>query len=265
MLRLLKIELRKILPYKPLWILFGVQLALFVPTTLFMEKLANMFLGGVAGSGGEENMKAIIFTYPNIWNNLAYAGSWYVVFVAILIVTLVTNEFQFRTLRQNVIDGYSKLEVLIGKQIIIVLITLASTLFIFIYGLIMGEQIEGAEVSIFEGVEHLAMYALTIFTYLNFAYLIASFTRSAGLGIIFIFIYRIVEWIAQACISKDYAPYLPANAISIVIPNPVEVQSQMAMGIEVTYPIANVFVCVGYAALFIGLNYLLLQRGKLVK
>src|SRR5699024_12856600 len=59
-------------------------------------------------------------------------------FLAIVIVSLISNEYNYRTLKQNLIDGLSKKEFVLSKFLTVLLFSGISTLFIFIVSLILG-------------------------------------------------------------------------------------------------------------------------------
>ena len=60
------------------------------------------------------------------------------IFFAIIIVAMIGNEYSYKTLKQNLIDGLSKSEFLRSKIYAILLFVLTSTLLVFIVSLILG-------------------------------------------------------------------------------------------------------------------------------
>ena len=49
-----------------------------------------------------------IFNFPLIWHFNTYISAWFKFFLAIVIVSIMANEYNYGTLKQNLIDGMSK-------------------------------------------------------------------------------------------------------------------------------------------------------------
>ncbi len=79
-----------------------------------------------------------IFNFPYIWHFNTYMADFFTFFLAIIIVSTITNEYSYRTLKQNLIDGMSKKEFLLSKVLFIILLSLLATFFVFIISLILG-------------------------------------------------------------------------------------------------------------------------------
>jgi len=67
------------------------------------------------------------FTFPEVFRTVAYASSIFIFIPAILIIMLITNEYTYKTHRQNIIDGWSRQQFMLGKFIDVVIITLMIT------------------------------------------------------------------------------------------------------------------------------------------
>ncbi|MFB4414316.1 ABC transporter permease, partial [Pantoea sp. ANP04] len=79
-----------------------------------------------------------IFNFPFIWHFNTYIAAWLKFFLAIVIVSMMANEYSYGTLKQNLIDGLSKKEFILSKFLTVVVFALFSTIFIFIMSLILG-------------------------------------------------------------------------------------------------------------------------------
>ena len=79
-----------------------------------------------------------IFNFPYIWHFNTYIVGLMKIFFAIIIVAMASSEYSYKTLKQNLIDGLSKKEVLYSKVNTMIAFILASTLFTFIISLILG-------------------------------------------------------------------------------------------------------------------------------
>src|SRR5690554_4375533 len=70
-----------------------------------------------------------IFNFPYIWHLNSWIAAMLKIFLAIIIVSMVANEYSYRTLKQNLIDGLSKKEFLLSKFYMVLVLSLISTLF----------------------------------------------------------------------------------------------------------------------------------------
>ena len=101
----------------------------------FLKWLANLF----DNFGEKLNIARIpLYHFPDVWLNLIWFGGLLKVVLAIMVVISITNEFTYRTLRQNIIDGLSRTEFLISKILTNVLLSLMSVAMIFLIGLVTG-------------------------------------------------------------------------------------------------------------------------------
>ena len=72
-----------------------------------------------------------IFNFPFIWHFNTYIAAILKLFLAIVIVSMMANEYSYGTLKQNLIDGMSKKEFILSKFLTVVLFAAASTVFVF--------------------------------------------------------------------------------------------------------------------------------------
>ncbi|MFK5098226.1 hypothetical protein, partial [Klebsiella pneumoniae] len=66
------------------------------------------------------------FVFPEVWQTVAYFSSFFVLLPSILVIMLVTNEYTYKTHRQNIIDGWSRNEFLLSKLIDVAIISLVT-------------------------------------------------------------------------------------------------------------------------------------------
>ncbi|MCG1035435.1 ABC transporter permease [Polaribacter sargassicola] len=79
-----------------------------------------------------------IFNFPYIWHFNTYIASILKFFLLLVIVSMMANEYSYKTLKQNLIDGLSKKEFILSKFYTVIAFALASTLFVFVVSLILG-------------------------------------------------------------------------------------------------------------------------------
>lgn len=202
---LLGIEWLKLKSYRTFWVmvlLFSVPLALF-----YISVSLNLI--NIGGNGISILGKATSFR--QIWNDLCFFASYFVIALAILMAILTTNEYQYRTNRQHVIDGWSRMQFYHSKWMVVLLISLGTTLFTAALGLITG-IIGGADLStVSEHAERLFYLFVLCVNYLGFSLMLSILLKRSGLAIGVLMLYSmIVEVILHTVIVLKYG-YPAAN------------------------------------------------------
>jgi ABC-2 type transport system permease protein len=263
MIRLLKIEFHKILYYRTFWIILGLYIVLIAPIAFGFESILSSFVIH-NGKPGQSSLSSLIlggysvFDFPEVWLNLAYLASWFKLLLAIIVVIMVTNEYSYRTLRQNIMDGMSKWEIIKAKELVIVVLSLMATLLLVTLTLVLGNY--KGNTNIFEGSGIIFAYFFSLMLYLNFAYFISAWLKRSGFVIGMLFLYTlIIENLISWKLPDYISDYFPMNLISRMIPNPLG--KLLGKSGEYDFSPITVGVCLGYIALFIFLNYRMLKRG----
>lgn len=231
--RLLYIEWLKLKSYKAFWILLSLYLV-----GLALVCGSGMFLLEYLKSKGAE-LEGIdptvlpIYDFPDIWQNVTYVATFFKIFPAFIIVISVGNEYTFRTLRQNIIDGMSKWQWISGKLYLIGFITLLTMLWIWLIGFVTGSIYSHVHdaASMFSGHEFVFAYGLEVFTYLSFALLLTLLLRRSGFVIVILIMYTLIfepfiaanftynPWFRDG-IFPAIAMWLPNNALNNLIELP---------------------------------------------
>jgi len=125
MLSLIKIEWLKIKKYPAFWWMLGI-VALTYPGTNAMAYVA--YLKATTGKEITNNIAKMFlgnpFAFPETWHSVAYFSSFFILLPAILVIMMVTNEYTFRTHRQNIIDGWSRGQYITSKLFDVLIIAL---------------------------------------------------------------------------------------------------------------------------------------------
>ena len=264
--RLLKIDLKKLINYRAFWVLnimYGL-LIFSIPVTV-ME-----FLRWLKSKGADfedfDPLKVPVLQFPDIWQNITYVYTFLKVFLAIVVIISISNEFSYKTIRQNIIDGMSRVDFIKSKMLTILLLCLGSTLFVFITGLFTG-FIYTPEVSfgdMFTGLEFVLAYFLDLVVYMVFAFLLTVLLKRSALTIFILLLYLPIEYAITARLpeSVDFlAEYFPMHAINNLIEFPFakywfqEIQDYVSM--------SSVGVAVAYLLIFIYLIYVKLKASDI--
>ncbi|MEO8472901.1 MAG: hypothetical protein ABI477_11935 [Chryseolinea sp.] len=226
MLHLLRIDLKKLANYRTFWVVCGLYFITIGFSTAsgmeFLKWLANTF----DKFGGKLNIDRIpLYHFPDVWMNLVWWSGFFKVLLGIMTVISITNEFGYRTLRQNVIDGLSRWEFLISKVLTNLVLSMMSVVLIFLIAAITG-FIYTPEINwnyVFTDLEFFPAYFLEIFEFLSYALLLGILVKRSGLTIILLLLSFVLEAIVKANID-DYLPWIisffPMQSISNLVPIP---------------------------------------------
>jgi ABC-2 type transport system permease protein len=254
MMRLLNTELRKILSY-PTFLVFGILYGLLV-----LGIFCSIPAIKLPGPAMMFSLKSY-YTFPDIWHTLTYLAGWFNLLLGVLVVILITNEFTFRMVRQNIIDGWTVNEFLLAKVLLLIFISLCSTAFVFILGLVYG-LFASSSISltlIFSESSFVLAYFVQSLAYLCFALFMGTLFKKAGMGIIFFLLYsKIIEPLMGWGLPDSISDYLPFHTISKLIGNP----ALKLVGInDGDSPLGIHFIfAVAYSCIFIFATYLLLTK-----
>ena len=226
MLSLFKIEWLKIKTYRTFWILFGSFL-LFFPIAFYFSATKYMNAMGGAGSLQEDMLKRMLgapFVFPRVWLAASWLGGLFFILIGMLFILLITNEVQYRTHRQNIIDGWSRMDFLKAKFTLLIFLVLVSTALTFLMGYLVGLGFSDSSANSFESVYYIAYFALMATLYLMLAFLIAILVKRTGLSIIIYFaIVCIVDnvlWLIFTFRDSQVGYFMPLEAADSLLPNP---------------------------------------------
>ncbi|HMI77855.1 MAG TPA: ABC transporter permease [Ferruginibacter sp.] len=226
MFNLFKIEWLKIKTYRTFWILFGGFLISF---PIGFSLLAYKYMESMQNTKTiEENLlKALLdapFVFPKVWHASGWMGGMFFILIAMLFILLITNEVQYRTHRQNIIDGWSRMDFLKAKFSVLIFFVVVSTLVVFIMGLIVGSIYSTSTTNIFAGVYYVGYFALMATLYLMLAFLIAILIKRTGLAIIIYFaIVCIVDNVIGGIFTireSQLGYYMPLEVVDSLLPFP---------------------------------------------
>lgn len=157
--------------------------------------------------------------FPHIWDYITYSASFFNVLLAVIIVTITTNDFQYKTMRQNIIDGLSKRDVIFGKFITVTILSLIATLYTFLSGIVIG-FINGSSADWYQNIHFVSLYGLQTLGYFSFAFLFAIVVKRPAIAIITFIVYFPVETIVGKIISADLYQFFPLKVYADLTPLP---------------------------------------------
>jgi len=216
-------EWLKIRRYKPFWAVFFLY-----PVCLTGVVVISLWTQGqVQSAAGDAGLGKAVeaylpFAFPHAWQSVAYLAGWLHFFPAILVILSVTNEFSFRTHRQNLLDGWSRLHFLSAKGALVAALSLYCTLATFLLTVVAG--VKSGTVPGPEGARYIALFFLQSLVYTTFALFLAFLIRRAALALAAFLIYTtVVENFAAFLLNQKWkgaGHFLPLEAAGDLIPFP---------------------------------------------
>ncbi|MFI5187344.1 MAG: ABC transporter permease, partial [Chitinophagales bacterium] len=184
MINLLKTEWLKIKKYPAFWGIIGVT-ALSYPgiNYIFHSIYENMLH---RNNQTAKITKALIgnpFSFPEAWHTVAYFSSFFVFIPAVVVIMLVTNEYSYKTHRQNVIDGWSRSQFMMAKLIDVLLVSLLITVLYIIVSVIIGFTNSTGTVDAWSLSYYTALFALQTVSQLSIAFLIGFLVKRAFIAL----------------------------------------------------------------------------------
>ena len=197
MKRLLSIELQKIWKNKASRVL---TVTYFILLTFIALIASIKFDIGPIHVDPSENG---IFNFPYIWHFNTYIAANLKFFLAIVIVSMMANEYSYGTLKQNLIDGLSKKEFIMSKFLTVILFAGVSTIFVFIMSLILGYSFSSyTEIGIvFSDLEYLLAFFVKLVAFFSFCLFLGILVKRSAFALGFLLVWYFFEKIAFALLK----------------------------------------------------------------
>lgn len=275
MIRLINLELEK------LWLNRTSRVLIFISfilpfTVLVLSSIKINFFGFFTLELGELG----IFNFPIIWHITTFFASYFKFFFAIVVVSMIGNEYSNKTLKQNLIDGLSKKEFILSKFYTIIFFSFAATVLIgvatFLIGLYYSSYTEMN--IIFREVEFLLAYFVKLVGFFSLCLFFGMLLKRSAFALAFLFVLYIIEWLFfwgayEVFDNADDAfkvkNVLPLESMYKLIDQPIQriVMTKFPEKTELVYDYAvhwyEIAIVLGWTSLFIFLSYRLLKKRDL--
>lgn len=257
------LKLKNYLPFKLIALFFcaGIFIANYITYSFNKNIVDNVSMGSMLGTGN-------MYSFYNTWHTTSYTSGWLLLLPAMLMVILITNEFTYRTSRQNIIDGWSRQQAFKVKIALALIFALVSTVIVMITAAIFG-LVTGNEFSLNE-FYFLGFFFLKAISYNIIAIFISFWIRRTGFAIGVFFIYMGAEnflaqildfWSLDLKKSSDLdlgslGDYLPMNSSDALLTVPSNALKDLSNAIMPGYyPLIVGTLAIGYLTLFTWLSY----------
>jgi ABC-type transport system involved in multi-copper enzyme maturation permease subunit len=202
MFSLLQIEWLKIKKYPAFWAMLIIVLLTYPAANLMFY---NVYLDITTQKGTDMLAKMLLgnpFAFPETWHTVAYISSFFVILPSILVIMLVTNEYQYKTQRQNVIDGWTRGQFMASKLMDVLIVSGITTILYTLVAIGFSVYASTFDASkIWEQAYYIGLFFLQTFAQLSIAFLLGYLIKKAFIALgIFLFYYLIVENIATGYI-----------------------------------------------------------------
>lgn len=149
-----------------------------------------------------------IFNFPYIWHFNTYVAVWFKLFLAIVIVSMMANEYTYGTLKQNLIDGLSKKEFILSKFLTVILYALLSTIFVFVMTLILGLCFSSyTEFDIiFSDLKYLVAFFVNLLGFFSFCLFIGILVKRSAFALGFMLVWFVIEQIIKGLLAFQIFP-----------------------------------------------------------
>jgi ABC-type transport system involved in multi-copper enzyme maturation permease subunit len=225
-----------------------------------------------------------IFNFPFIWHFNTYVAAWLKFFLAIVIVSMMANEYSYGTLKQNLIDGMSKKEFILSKFLTVLVFAFASTVYVFVMSLLLGYGFSSyTELSIvFSNMEYLLAFFVKLVGFFSFCLFLGILVKRSAFALGFLLVWGVIESIAKGLLIFHIFPdnkiagyitqFFPLESMSNLIVEPFSrlsviktIGTQIGVDSIKDYGVhfSSILIVVVWSLLFMLFSYKLLKNRDL--
>lgn len=224
-----------------------------------------------------------IFNFPYIWHFNTFITAFFKLFLAIVIVSMMANEYSNKTIKQNLIDGLSKKEFIFSKFLTVMAFAVLSTVFVFVVSMILGLiYSDYNELSIiFSDMEFLLAFFVKLVGFFSFCLFLGILVKRSAFALGFLILWQIIEGIVRGLIrwklfdgdtTDAIMAFFPLNSMFNLIKEPFtrlsavqSVANQIGEELALDYHVHwyEMLIVLGWTAIFVYLSYALLKKRDL--
>lgn len=224
-----------------------------------------------------------IFNFPYIWHFNTFITAFFKLFLAIVIVSMMANEYSNKTIKQNLIDGLSKKEFVLSKFLTVLSFSVISTIFVFVVSLILGLiYSDYNEFSIiFSDLEYLLAYFVKLTGFFSFCLFLGILVKRSAFALGFLILWQVFEGFVRGMIrwklfdgetTDRIMGFFPLNSMWNLIKEPFtrlgavkSVANQIGEDFNFDYAVHwyEILIVLTWTAIFIYLSYALLKKRDL--
>jgi ABC-type transport system involved in multi-copper enzyme maturation permease subunit len=224
-----------------------------------------------------------IFNFPYIWHFNTFVTAFFKLFLAIVIVSMMSNEYSNKTIKQNLIDGLSKKEFVLSKFLTVISFSLISTIFVFTVSMILGLiYSDYDEISIiFSDLEFLLAFFVKLVGFFSFCLFLGVLVKRSAFALGFLILWQVFEGFVRGMIrwklfdsetTDAIMGFFPLNSMFNLIKEPFSrlnavqtVANQIGEKVTLNYQVHwyEILIVLAWTWIFVYLSYLLLKKRDL--
>lgn len=282
MLRLIQIEFHKLRHNRASKVLSIIYFGLL--TSIALIAAIKFDIGPIKFHLADQG----IFNFPYIWHFNTYMAAIFKFFLLLVIVSMMSNEYSYKTLKQNLIDGLSKKEFILSKFYTVIVFSAVSTIFVFGVSLVLGLiYSDFNEVSIiFSNLEYLFAFFIKLVGFFSFGLFLGILIKRSAFAVAAMIVWLIIESIIKGLLYWNYRnittgideavssimQFFPLEAMANLIKEPFSrlgavksVASQIGENFTKDYSVGilNIVIVLVWTSIFIYSSYTLLKKRDL--
>ncbi len=220
MIRNLQIEWMKIKNYRVFQVFSVLYMLGIIVIIYIFYQIYTQLTGRLTGQDNNDLFR--LFSPDNIWKTVCFATSFLLYLPGMIIINLFINEVNFKTHRQNIIDGWKRETFIYTKIGLIICISLGVLVMNIVATVIMC-NVTTTPFSLTSGLPVLGVSFIQSFIYMMFALLLATVFRRSGIAIIVFFIYGLLlenlfMWLLWKIVPAGGQHFLPLQVADSLIP-----------------------------------------------
>ena len=224
-----------------------------------------------------------IFDFPYIWHFNSFVAAFFKLFLAVVIVSMMANEYSNKTIKQNLIDGLSKWEFIYSKFLTVLALSAVSTIFLFIISLLLGLGYSSYdEMSIiFSDLEFILAYFIKLVGFFSFCLFLGILVKRSAFALGFLILWAIVEQLIFGLLgwkitSWDTAMtikgFFPLESMANLVKEPFSrlsavqnVGDQLGTDLNFDYAVHwyEILIVIVWTAIFVYSSHVLLKKRDL--
>jgi ABC-type transport system involved in multi-copper enzyme maturation permease subunit len=281
MLRLLTIEFHKLQYNKASKVLSIIYFALL--TSIALIAAIKFDIGPIKFHLAEMG----IFNFPYIWHFNTYIAAFFKLFLLLVIVSMMANEYSYKTLKQNLIDGLSKKEFILSKFYTVIAFALISTIFVFIVSLILGSIYSSYNefAIIISDLEYIFAFFLKLVGFFSFGLFLGILVKRSAFAVGAMLVWLIIEGMFKGLFFylfrhsettladvNSAMQFFPLEAMGNLIKEPISrlnavksVANKIGESFTKSYDVefSTIVIVLFWTAVFIYASYALLKKRDL--
>jgi ABC-2 type transport system permease protein len=223
MKKLFRIEWLKVRYYKAFWILLGF----FAVSIIGLNYIVYSVRLSADDKAGKANSAALLghpFSFPEAWQAVSFVSGFLLFLPGLIVITLISNEFTYRTHRQNIIDGWTRTQFVAVKLMWVLLLALLATVTVIGTALLFGSMGETPVTA--DKLEYVGYFFVEALNYIAAALLLGTAIKRAGLAIGILIMYILIfknvfSWLADFHNNLHIGNFLPLNVADKLITFPI--------------------------------------------